>query len=159
MPRLRLTLDKLWAHNIPDAVHDENSSGQSTLLCCVGHVRHADTDRQAHDRPECADDRVTSNGRGRVVRPAGFPDHGTAGNDKETIKDEKWNANVREMSWEPATDENFDETDSAQGEQEEDGVEWRPAERTDNERAKAKDGNVDCVCGRHYECDEPYLDV
>ena len=32
------------------------------------------------------------------MRPAGLPDHGTAGNDKETVEDEEWNANVREMS-------------------------------------------------------------
>lgn len=96
--RLRLTLDKLWFHNIPDAVRDENRNGHGTLLCCAGHVRHADTDRQAHDRPECADDRVTSNGCGRVMCSAGLPDHGTAGNDKEAVEDEEWNANVREMS-------------------------------------------------------------
>lgn len=32
------------------------------------------------------------------MRPAGLLDHGTAGNDKETIEDEELNANVREMS-------------------------------------------------------------
>lgn len=96
MPRLRLTLDKLWRHNILDVVRDENSNGHGTLLYCASYVRHADTDRQAHDRPEFADDRVTSNGRGRVMRPAGLPDHGS--NDKETAKDEECNANVREMS-------------------------------------------------------------
>ena len=98
MPRLCLILDGLWPHNIPDVVRDENSNGYGTLLCCASHVRHADTDHQAHDGPECADDRVTSNGRGRVMCPAGLPDHGTAGNDKETVEDEEWNANVREMS-------------------------------------------------------------
>ena len=96
--RLRLTLDKLWPHNIPDAVRDENGNGHDTLLCCADHVRHADLGRQAHDCPECADDRVTSNGCGRVMRLAGLLDHGTAGNDKETIEDEELNANVREMS-------------------------------------------------------------
>ena len=32
------------------------------------------------------------------MRPTGLPDHGTAGNDKETVEDEEWDANVREMS-------------------------------------------------------------
>ena len=96
--RLRLALDKLWPHNIPDAVRNENGNGHGTLLCCASHVRHADTDRQAHGHPEYTDDRVTSNGCGRVMRPAGLLDHCIAGNDKKTVKDEELNANVREMS-------------------------------------------------------------
>lgn len=117
---LRLTLHQLWADNVAHAVCHEYGCRHETLLGVPSHVAHADRDDQTNDASKCADDGVSGDGSSCVIRPVALPDHGTAGNDRETADDEHDDADIRDPRAEETGEENDDQAETSQGELEED---------------------------------------
>lgn len=150
-PQFRIVLshsfavNQLWPNNVTNSISHEHCSRHDRLFGSSRNVAGADSDDQTDHRSKETSERIASDRCSWVVTPLGFPNHDTACHDRQTAGNEHWDPGVWDYGGDVSTQRNEDETDTAHGKLEQDGVQGIIAEGRDNQRSKPRDGSVDSV--------------
>lgn len=145
---LSLGFDELRPDDVPNSVSDEGSSGHDSFLSSSSHVAGTNCNDQADDWAEEASEGITDDWGSRVVSPLRLPDHDTAGDDRETACNEHRNTCVGNDGGNISAERNENDTNSANGELEQNRVQGIVTKCRDDQGSESRNGSVNCVSGK-----------